>query len=183
MPRRLVPLLLALAACTAATAAPTTPLQPPRPTATPWPGLPEWPGQQEVMDAATVVGNAASLRWPRAYAGVAVDLPARLLLVQRIPTPGLDAAVRALVPAVAVRFTDARYSKVALDEWVADIGVDFDYWQRRGVQLRNVGAEPGQYVEVGTDDPQRDAGKIRAHYPHMTLHLVQGVIAVPVTAG
>ncbi|MGC4746880.1 hypothetical protein ACLQ28_14625 [Micromonospora sp. DT201] len=187
MPRRLAPLLLALpllalAACAAATTAPTTPPQPPPATATPDPGQSHWSGQEEVVNAARVVDEAAPLRWPEAYAGVAVDPPARVLLVQRIPTPGLDAAVRAMVPAVTVRFTDARYSKVVLDEWVADISADFDYWQRRGVQLRNVGAEPGQYVEVGTDDPQRDAGKIQAHYPHMTLRMVQGVIAVPATA-
>ncbi|MET7948431.1 hypothetical protein [Micromonospora sp. NPDC005324] len=176
--------LLALAGSSVATAAPTTPPQPPpaTATATPDPGRSEWPSQQEVMDAATVVGKAASTRWPRAYAGVAVDLPARLLLVQRIPTPGFDAAIRALVPAVTVRFADARYSELTLDAWVADISADYDYWQRRGIPLHAIGAEPGQYVEVGTDNPQHNAGRIRDHYPRMTLRVVQGSPSVPATA-
>ncbi|MEU4476152.1 hypothetical protein [Micromonospora sp. NPDC023888] len=135
-----------------------------------------------MIEAAMVVDQAASTRWPKAYAGVAVDVPVQLLLVQRIPTLGFDAAVRGLVPGMTVRFADARYPRLTLDAWVADISADYDYWQRRGVPLRHVSAAPGQYVEVGTDDPQHDAGKIRAHYPHMTLHVVQGVIAVPATA-
>ncbi|MEU0549804.1 hypothetical protein [Micromonospora sp. NPDC005979] len=184
MPRRMTALLaalplLALTACTAATAAPTTP---PPATATPNPGQSEWPGQQEVMDAATVVDDAAPSRWPDAYAGVAVDLPAHLLLVRRIPTPGFDAAIRAMVPAVTVRFEDAVHSARLLDGWVEKINTDYDYWQRRGIPLHTVGAEPGQYVEVGIDNPRRDAGKIRARYPHMVLHIVHGGPPEPLNA-
>ncbi|WP_328347050.1 hypothetical protein [Micromonospora sp. NBC_00421] len=187
MPRHLTtllaPPLLALSACTAATAAPTTPPQLPPASTTPNPGQSEWPRQQELGDAATTVDETAPSRWPDAYAGVALDMPAQLLLVQRIPTPGFDAAVRAVVPTVTVQFTDARYSKRTLDAWVEQISDDFTYWQGRGIQLHSVGAEPGQYVAVGINNPKRDAGKISARYPRMDLRVVQGSPAVLATAG
>ncbi|MET7708682.1 hypothetical protein [Micromonospora sp. NPDC005413] len=177
-----LPLLLALpAACTTASASPAPP-QPPPPSNTPDPGQSYWPGQEDVSDAATTVEDASAPRWPDAYAGVSVDLPARTLLVHRIPTPGLDAAVRAMVPAVTVRFVDAKHSARTLDTWVEQVRADESSWRRRGITLYGTSTTIGECVDIEVEHPQRDAAKFTARYPRMTLCVQQGYPAVPLTA-
>ncbi|MGC4854964.1 hypothetical protein ACLQ24_16630 [Micromonospora sp. DT4] len=96
---------------------------------------------------------------------VSLDLPGRALLVHRVPTRGLDQAVRALVPAVAVRFVDAAHSEATISEWLERVRADFDYWACRGIPLHSTGPKIGECVTVGIDHPQRDAGKLHARYP------------------
>ncbi|MEV6708508.1 hypothetical protein [Micromonospora wenchangensis] len=172
------PLLAVLAACgtVAAQAAP----QPP--PSSPVPGQSYWPGQEALMDAGARVGEVAPGRWPAAYAGVAVDMPGGRLLVYRVPTSGMDAAVRALAPAVLVDFVDATYSAASLEEWAARVRDDQAFWQQRGVTVHSVGTDFGRCVTVGLADPQRDGGKVLARYSRAALCVEQGYASDPLTA-
>lgn len=183
MPRRpmlalLAVPLLAVAACTAPTAQAAP--QPPPATAVPAPSY--WPGQEALMAAGETVDTTAPTRWPDAYAGVELDVPAGVLIVHRVPTASLDAAVRALVPQVTVRFADAVYSARQLGAWAEQVRADLPYWQRRGITIHEVGTRPGQCVTVGAADPARHASTIVARYRAMAVCVEQGHPAEPLTA-
>ncbi|MFY1622868.1 hypothetical protein ACN261_25835 [Micromonospora sp. WMMD723] len=172
------PLLAVLAACGTVTAQAA-----PQPIpSSPAPEQSYWPGQEALMDASNRVDEVAPDRWPAAYAGVALDLPGGRMLVYRVPTAGMDAAVRALVPAVLVDFVDATYSAAKLEEWAAKVRDDQAFWQHRGVTVHGVGTDFGRCVTVGLADPQRDGGKVVARYPKAALCVEQGYASDPLTA-
>ncbi len=176
-----LPLLVLPAACATpdASAAP----QPPTATSTPDPEQSYWPGQDEVLAAATVIDDHANARWSHVHAGVALDLPGQAVDVHRIPTPGFDAEIRSLVPSMKLRFVDANYSAVTIKGWAERIFEDRPYWQRRGVVIHGLVPEMGEYVEVEVAHPKRDAPLIKAHYSHMRLIVRQGWPAVDLTDG
>jgi hypothetical protein len=169
--------LLAASACTTpvASAAP----QPPPATAAPVVEPSYWPGQDTLMDAGTTIDATAPTRWPAAYAGVELDLPAGHVLVHRVPTPGMDDAIRALVPQVSVRFVDTAYSERQIAGWMDQVLADWTYWQRRGVTVHEVWPRFGTCVVVGVEDPRRHASVVAARYPSATVCVEHGSPAVP----
>ncbi|WP_422752601.1 hypothetical protein [Micromonospora sp. WMMD708] len=180
MHRRLTALLLAaLTACgtTAAQAAPRPSLAPPAPEQS------YWPGQDALMDAAARVDEVAPGRWPAAYAGVALDVPGGRLMIYRVPTAGMDAALRALAPAVRVDLVDATYPAASLEKGAAKVWADQAFWQQRGVTVHGVGTDFGRCVTVGLANPRRDGAKVTAHYPGVALCVEQGYPSDLLTAG
>ncbi|MEH1167332.1 hypothetical protein V6V47_18295 [Micromonospora sp. CPCC 205539] len=176
-----LPLLALLAAC--ATPAASADPQQPSTSATPLPQQSYWPGQEALMDAATQVENAALPRWPHTYAGVSLDVPGDVLLVYRVPTRDFDAEIRALVPAVTVRFVDTPYSARTLDRWIERVRADVAHWQSRGVVVHSSFVELGECVTLEVAEPQRDAAKLAAFYPGIPLCVRKGWPAVPLNAG
>jgi hypothetical protein len=174
-----LPLLALPAACTTpdVSAAP----QPSTATSTPDPEQSYWPGQDEVMAAATVIDDHANAHWSHAHAGVALDLPGQAVDVHRIPTHGFDAEIRSMLPNMKLRFVDAKHSAATLNGWVQRIFDDRPYWQNRGVLIHGIGSEMGKHVDVEVANPERDARKITARYPHMELRVKKGWPAVDLT--
>ncbi|TDB82233.1 hypothetical protein [Micromonospora sp. KC721] len=129
--------LLALPACTMPTAS-AAPQPSPPPAPAPEPSY--WPGREQVMETAGRIEDAAAPGWPQAWAGVETDFPGRAVVVHRIPTPGMDAEIRAMAPAgVGLRFVDTVYSAQTLDDWVTRVRADQTWWQtRHGVIIHSV---------------------------------------------
>ncbi|PZG20745.1 hypothetical protein C1I95_08875 [Micromonospora craterilacus] len=175
------PLLLLVAAC-AMPVASAAPAQSPA-SGAPVPAQSYWPGQEELMKAGETVDIAGPRRWPDGYAGVAVDLPAGLLLVYRIPAADVDDEVRALVPQVTVRFVDVAYSARQLAAWNDQVGADTAWWQGRDVLVHGRYVRFGECVVVEVEHPQRDAARITAHYRGVPVCVEQGYPFVPLTAG
>ncbi|TDB80230.1 hypothetical protein [Micromonospora sp. KC721] len=178
--------LLALPACTT----PTASAAPQPPASTPVPDQSYyWPGQDEVMDTADRIESAAAHGWPRSWAGVENDLPGRSVVVHRIPTPGMDAEIRAMVPpGVGLRFVDAVYSAQTLDAWLTRVRADQTWWERRhGVLIHSTYAEMGECAVLETEHPARDEARIAAvasrspGYRSMSLCVRQGYPYEPLT--
>ncbi|WP_434740406.1 hypothetical protein [Micromonospora sp. SH-82] len=129
--------------------------------------------QEDLGAAASLVDATGAARWSDAYAGVALDVPAGVLIVHRIPTSRLDAELSALVP-VPVRFVDAMHPARTLDAWQAQVFGDRDRWEARGVLIHSIWVDFGQCVILEIGDPQRDAARLTAAYPDMTLCVRQG---------
>ncbi|GIJ12158.1 hypothetical protein ACFFMR_33005 [Micromonospora andamanensis] len=166
--------LLAACATPAASAGP--------PAAAPAPEQSYWPGQEELMDAGGTIDTVGPRRWPDSYAGVATDMPAGTLLVYRIPTPGIDAQIRALVPQVRVRMIDVAHSARHLAAWSEQVRADVPWWQRHGVTVYAFYNRFGECVVVEVAEPHRDADRITAHYRPMPVCVEQGYPFVPLTA-
>ncbi|GIJ30837.1 hypothetical protein Vqi01_59990 [Micromonospora qiuiae] len=133
------------------------------------------------MEAAGRIDTAGPSRWPDGYAGVATDMPAGVLLVYRIPTPGLDAEIQALVPEVTMRTIDVAYSARQLAAWSDQVRADIAWWHRQGVMVHGFYSRSGECVVVEINDPQRDADRITNRYPRMPLCVEQGYPFVPLT--
>ncbi|WP_428966104.1 hypothetical protein [Micromonospora fluostatini] len=148
----------------------------------PLPDQSYWPGQEELMTAAEIVDMLGPRRWPDAYAGVSLDLPGGFLLVHRVPTAGVEAEVRAVVPRVAVRFVDAAYPAWRLDAWNDQIGAAVDWWQRRDVIIHGRYVRFGECVVVEVEYPARDAARLTARHRGVPLCVEQGYPSVFLTA-
>ncbi|MEU3452285.1 hypothetical protein ABZ671_01540 [Micromonospora sp. NPDC006766] len=183
-----LPLLALPAGCATPVASAAAPQPQPPVTRPPQPATPEpaqsyWPWQQRLTEAAEAVNNAAARRWPDTFAGTSVDVPANVLMVHRVaPAAGLDAAVRKMVPDVTIKSIDARYSAKALDGWIAQVRADTAWWQRHGVTIHSTYVRIGLCVVAEVADPQRDATRIKAHYPAESVCVEQGYPAEPLIA-
>lgn len=176
-----LPAAIAIAAAATAAALPGT-AAPSQPALTqPSPGQSYWPHQEDLMEAATRVEDAARQRWPDLYAGVALDVPGNVLLVHRIPAgPDVDAAVRALVPGTKVRLVNAAHTEEQLRQWAERINTDTPTWEHRGVTITGVGPKLGRCVMVGVEtDLDLARPLLVAHYPDVTLCVEQQGHAVP----
>ncbi|WP_140157960.1 hypothetical protein [Micromonospora sp. NBS 11-29] len=169
------PLLLATAAC-ATSAARAEPGRQPAPVVS------YWPGQEEVMDAAGRVDEAAPARWPDRYAGIATDFPGRAVIVHRVPGGGIDGDVRALAGGVTVRFVDAVEPATTIDRWMGRVRADIDWWADRGVIVWSVAPRFGDCVVLEVDRPAEQSAEITRHYSDMRVCVEQGSEAVPLPA-
>ncbi|MFY1701258.1 hypothetical protein ACN28G_05915 [Micromonospora sp. WMMA1923] len=124
-----------------------------------------WLQQDQLGRAADTVEAVARRQWPESYAGVELDPVANVLIVRRVPgDPGVDEALRALVP-VSVRLVDVVYPERQLDVWNERVLVDRGYWEKqRGIEILELGRDPGRCVRIGLDNPERDGPAVIAHY-------------------
>ena len=117
----------------------------------------------EVGEVVAAIEQLGRERFPDRYAGV--ELAEGRVVVYRKPAPELDAAVRALPQEPGVEVRDAPYSATELQALQERVQGDVDYWERRGITVRTVGARhDGTAVEVGTAQVERAERELPGRY-------------------
>lgn len=129
------------------------------------------PGQNALDDAAHAVEPMLKHDFASSYAGLELQQPTGpadktpyALVIYRIPSPGLDAAVRRALPTTNVVFKNAKYNALDAQQTVNKISADVSYWQSKGLRINVYGPWLDGRVQIGIDDPAKWTAAIAARY-------------------